>query len=66
MIYRKVSGGTRSDKGSKAYEQIYSIFYTTKLRNNNFIEDTQRIMKIYPRYLWKLWKRKGNKTSNPG
>ncbi len=40
VIYRKVSGGSRSDRGAEIYTKLYSIFYTSKLRGKNFIEDT--------------------------
>ncbi len=39
VIYRKVSGGTRSHRGSVAYERIHSVFYTTKLRKKSFLRD---------------------------
>ena len=39
VIYRKASGGSRSDRGAEAYEIMESIRYTTKLRNKSFIKD---------------------------
>ena len=39
VIYRKVSGGSRSGRGAEIYTRIYSIYYTSKLRGKNFIED---------------------------
>jgi transposase len=45
VIYRKVSGGSRSEKGAEIYTRIYSIYYTSKLRGKNFIEDTPSIIK---------------------
>ena len=45
VIYRKVSGGSRSEKGAEIYTKIYSIYYTSKLRGKNFIEDTPSIIK---------------------
>jgi hypothetical protein len=41
VIYRKVSGDTRSSRGSEAYDTLFSIFYTQKLRKKNFIRDVQ-------------------------
>jgi hypothetical protein len=40
VIYRKVTGGTRSAKGSEAYAKLFSILYTAKLREKNFIPYT--------------------------
>ena len=48
VIARKVSGGTRSDKGSKAYEILESIRYTTKLRNRSFIKEVPSMMRKDP------------------
>ncbi|EQD62958.1 hypothetical protein B1A_09368, partial [mine drainage metagenome] len=45
VIYRKVCGGSRSDKGAECYERILSIFYTTKLRKKSFIMDVPAMMK---------------------
>ena len=45
VIYRKVSGGSRSGRGAEVYTRIYSIYYTTKLRGKNFITDTSSIIK---------------------
>ena len=39
VIYRKVSGGTRSTRGSEAYARLHSIFYTTKLRKKNILKE---------------------------
>ena len=39
VIDRKVSGGTRSSKGSKAYETLHSVFYTRKLRKKSILKD---------------------------
>ena len=44
VIYRKVSGGTRSSRGSEAYDRLFSIFYTQKLRKKNFIRDIQALI----------------------
>ncbi|MCW6159298.1 MAG: IS66 family transposase [Thermoplasmatales archaeon] len=44
VIYRKVSGGTRSSRGSKAYDTLFSIFYTQKLRKRNFIRDVSQLI----------------------
>jgi hypothetical protein len=40
VICRKVSGGSKSDRGTEIYRKLYSIFYKSKLRGKNFIEDT--------------------------
>ena len=45
VIYRKVSGGSRSERGAEVYTRIFSIYYTSKLRGNNFIADTPSVMK---------------------
>ena len=45
VIYRKVSGGSRSERGAEIYTKLYSIYYTSKLRGKNFIIDTPSIMK---------------------
>ena len=45
MIYRKVSGGSRPERGAEIYTRIYSVYYTTKLRGKNFIADTPSIMR---------------------
>ena len=45
VIYRKISGGSRSEKGAGIYTRIYSVYYTSKLRGKNFIEDTPSIIK---------------------
>lgn len=39
VIVGKVSGGPRTDRGSRAYEVMESIRYTTKLRNKSFIRE---------------------------
>ena len=44
VIYRKVSGGTRSPRGSEAYDRLFSIFYTHKLRKKNFIRDVPKLI----------------------
>jgi hypothetical protein len=44
VIYRKVSGGTRSSRGTKAYDTLFSIFYTQKLRKRNFIRDVPQLI----------------------
>jgi transposase len=48
VIARKVSGGSRSQKGSKAYEVLESIRYTAKLRNKNFIKDVPGMLRKDP------------------
>ena len=45
VIYRKVSGGSRSERGAEIYTRIYSVYYTSKLRGRNFIEDAPSIIK---------------------
>ncbi|MGC8699255.1 MAG: IS66 family transposase [Candidatus Acidifodinimicrobium sp.] len=44
VIYRKVSGGTRSPRGSETYDRLFSIFYTHKLRRRNFIRDVPKLI----------------------
>ena len=44
VIYRKVSGGTRSSRGSEAYDRLFSLFYTQKLRKRSFIRDIQALI----------------------
>jgi hypothetical protein len=44
VIYRKVSGGTRSSRGSEAYDRLFSIFYTQKLRKRSFIRDVPQLI----------------------
>ncbi len=39
VIMRKVSGGTRSNRGSKAYARLSSIFYTQKLRKKSILRE---------------------------
>ena len=39
VIYRKVSGGTRSAHRSKAYDTFFYIFRTQKLMKKNFIRE---------------------------
>ena len=45
VIYRKTSGGSRTERGAEIYTRIYSIYYTSKLRGKNFITDTSSIIK---------------------
>ena len=45
VIYRKISGGSRSGRRAEIYTRIYSVYYTSKLRGKNFIEDTPSIIK---------------------
>lgn len=47
-IARKVSGGSRSERGSKPYEVLESIRYTVKLRNKSFIRDVPPMMRKDP------------------
>ncbi len=44
VIYRKVSGGSRSDRGSEAYARLHSVFYTQKLRKKSVIRDIPDII----------------------
>ena len=44
VIYRKVSGGTRSSRETKAYDTLFLIFYTQKLRKMNFIRDVPQLI----------------------
>lgn len=48
VIHRKVSGGTRSERGSEAYARISSIYYTTKLRKQSFIKDVPAMIRRKP------------------
>ena len=45
VIYRKTSGGSRTERVVEIYTRIYSIYYTSKLRGKNFITDTTSIIK---------------------
>ena len=45
VIYRKTSGGSRTERVVEIYTRIYSIYYTSKLRGKNFITDTSSIIK---------------------
>ena len=45
VIYRKISGGSRSDRGADIYTKIFSVYYTSKLRGKNFITDTSSVIK---------------------
>ena len=45
VMYRKVSCGLRSGRGSEIYTTIYSIYYTTKLRGKKFTVDTPSVIK---------------------
>ena len=40
VIYRKITGGTRSERGSRTYATLASVIHTSKLRNQSFIKDT--------------------------
>lgn len=45
VMYRKVSGGTRSERGSEAYGKLSSTIYTQKLRKKSFIGEGHDIIK---------------------
>jgi hypothetical protein len=45
VIYMKVSGGSRSERGAEIYTTICSIYYATKLRGKNFIADAPFVIK---------------------
>ena len=45
VIYRKVSGGPRTQIGAVIYLKIYSVYYTSKLRGKNFIADRPYVIK---------------------
>ncbi|SIM83957.1 IS66 family transposase [Cuniculiplasma divulgatum] len=45
VIYRKISGGSRSDRGADIYTKIFSVYYTSKLRGKSFITDTSSVIK---------------------
>jgi hypothetical protein len=40
VIHRRISGGSRTERGAEIYTTPYSIYYTSKLRKKNFIDDT--------------------------
>jgi len=44
VIYRKVTGGSRSERGAKVYSIIYSVFYTMKLRDKNIMKEGPPIL----------------------
>ena len=44
VIYRKVSGGSRTERGADIYARLSSIYYTSKLRKNSFIKDTSKVI----------------------
>ncbi len=44
IIYRKVSGVSRTDRGADIYKRLSSIYYTSKLRKNSFIKDTPKVI----------------------
>jgi transposase len=45
VIYRKISGGSRSERGSVFYTKIFSLYYRARLREKSLIEDTQSVMR---------------------
>jgi len=45
VIYRKTLGGSRSDRGSEAYERLHSIFYTEKIRKESIIKHVPEMIK---------------------
>jgi len=45
VIYRKISGGSRSERGAEIYTRIFSVYYTAKLRGKSFIEDTPSLIR---------------------
>ncbi|MCL5793235.1 MAG: transposase, partial [Candidatus Thermoplasmatota archaeon] len=45
VIYRKTSGGSRSERGAEIYTKLYSIYYTSKLRKKNFINDVPKLIR---------------------
>jgi hypothetical protein len=45
LIYRKASGGSRTERGDEIYTRIYSIYNATKLSVKNFIADTLSVIK---------------------
>ena len=45
VIYRKTSGGSRSERGAEIYTTLHSIYYTSKLRKKNFISDTPELIR---------------------
>lgn len=44
VIARKISGGSRSEKGAKIYERLTSVFHTMKIENQNLIEHGKNII----------------------
>ena len=45
VIYGKTSGGSRSERGAEIYTKLYSIYYTSKLRKKNFINDVPKLIR---------------------
>ena len=45
VIYRKTSGGPKTERVVEIYTRMHSISYTSKLRGKNFITDTTSIIK---------------------
>ncbi|MGC8516093.1 MAG: hypothetical protein ACP5OC_08180 [Thermoplasmata archaeon] len=45
MIYRKISGRSRSEGRAEIYARVYSVYCTSKLTEKNFVEDTPSIIK---------------------
>ena len=45
VIYSKISGGSRSERGAEIYTKIYSVYYTSELRGKNFIADAPSIIR---------------------
>ena len=45
VIYSKISGGSRSERGAEIYTKIYSVYYTSKSRGKNFIADAPSIIR---------------------
>lgn len=49
VLKRKVSFGSKSDKGAKAYATLLSIYTTCKLRNIPFLDFTKQSLQYYIR-----------------
>ncbi len=48
-IYRKTSGGSRSERGAEICTTLHSIYYTSRLRKKKFINDTAELIEGWAR-----------------
>ena len=54
VIARKISGGTRSAKGSKTMMTLMSLFHTWELRNENGFQNCRSLLTQKSAGLWKV------------